>query len=319
MILTCEKCSTRYLLSAAALGTDGRRVRCTMCRHEWFQSPDSDDLDAPPPTDTEAAEPAEPAADLETADLTDGLAEDGTPEENIDLVSREVSLDEIGPESDPVENDLESDMPEDDIPESVRPLPEDDLSLAPLPAADTPAGPHNGVGYAAAGLAFLAFFGILVAFKGPLVKAWPPMAGLYQPLGLSVPLPGAGLLLDHVKAETAPDTYGVPQLAVSGTIVNLTDRPIALPPLAAFVMNGDEALGTHPVPLEETSLDGHGLLSFTATTGTLPDDAKDVTIRFVLSPGETPAHRAAAPPAAEQPKATHHAEPSHEPALSAHH
>lgn len=38
MILTCEKCHTRYLLPAGMLG-DGRTVRCTSCSHEWFQVP----------------------------------------------------------------------------------------------------------------------------------------------------------------------------------------------------------------------------------------------------------------------------------------
>lgn len=39
MILTCEECHTRYLLPTHLLGADGRRVRCTICSHEWFQVP----------------------------------------------------------------------------------------------------------------------------------------------------------------------------------------------------------------------------------------------------------------------------------------
>jgi predicted Zn finger-like uncharacterized protein len=48
MILTCEQCHTRYLLPTHLLGADGRRVRCTMCSHEWFQIPEFDDEDALP-------------------------------------------------------------------------------------------------------------------------------------------------------------------------------------------------------------------------------------------------------------------------------
>lgn len=43
MILTCENCDTRYLLSASQLGGDGRRVRCSHCGHEWYQEPPEDE------------------------------------------------------------------------------------------------------------------------------------------------------------------------------------------------------------------------------------------------------------------------------------
>lgn len=42
MILNCENCDTRYLLSARLLGPDGRRVRCSHCGHEWYQDPPDD-------------------------------------------------------------------------------------------------------------------------------------------------------------------------------------------------------------------------------------------------------------------------------------
>lgn len=42
MILTCEECHTRYLLPTHLLGADGRRVRCTICSHEWFQTPEEE-------------------------------------------------------------------------------------------------------------------------------------------------------------------------------------------------------------------------------------------------------------------------------------
>ena len=44
MILTCDKCHTRYLLPTHLLGAEGRRVRCTICREEWFQIPEDDDF-----------------------------------------------------------------------------------------------------------------------------------------------------------------------------------------------------------------------------------------------------------------------------------
>jgi predicted Zn finger-like uncharacterized protein len=43
MILNCENCDTRYLLSASQLGSEGRRVRCSHCGHEWYQDPPEDE------------------------------------------------------------------------------------------------------------------------------------------------------------------------------------------------------------------------------------------------------------------------------------
>ena len=37
MIIKCENCKTRYLLPSSSLAPDGRRVRCTVCSHEWYQ------------------------------------------------------------------------------------------------------------------------------------------------------------------------------------------------------------------------------------------------------------------------------------------
>ena len=48
MILTCPNCSTKYLVDPAALGVDGRRVRCARCRHIWLQEPEVRIADVPP-------------------------------------------------------------------------------------------------------------------------------------------------------------------------------------------------------------------------------------------------------------------------------
>jgi predicted Zn finger-like uncharacterized protein len=41
MIITCPSCQTNFMLSASALGTEGRKVRCAKCGHEWHAMPEA--------------------------------------------------------------------------------------------------------------------------------------------------------------------------------------------------------------------------------------------------------------------------------------
>jgi predicted Zn finger-like uncharacterized protein len=59
MIIACPACGTRYAVPDAAIGSEGRTVRCAKCKHSWFQDPPVLDLVSPAPTDIPASPPAE--------------------------------------------------------------------------------------------------------------------------------------------------------------------------------------------------------------------------------------------------------------------
>lgn len=68
MILPCPQCGAKFAVDDAALGTAGRRVRCSACRHEWHAQPVRDESAA-------AAEQPPVAATGLAADPVMALAE----------------------------------------------------------------------------------------------------------------------------------------------------------------------------------------------------------------------------------------------------
>ncbi|MBT6118376.1 MAG: DUF3426 domain-containing protein [Rhodospirillaceae bacterium] len=62
MVISCPNCGVGFRLDPAQLGTEGRMVRCSACRHTWFQPPPRPEpQDAPPvPPDFRAMEAEAP-------------------------------------------------------------------------------------------------------------------------------------------------------------------------------------------------------------------------------------------------------------------
>lgn len=197
MILTCPECSTRYQAKDAAFLPAGRRVRCAKCGHSWHQHPPvaeaEPQAEAPPAPPT--PEPEEPAA-----------AEPEAPEPP--------------PEPEP------SPAKAEDATEAAEP---------PEPAEAVPQEPARSINRLAVAGGWLGLVVVIlvigwaaVSYRQQVATLWPQSATLYSALGLPVNARGIAFTDVSYHRETE-DKQSV--LAVTGKLVNISSRELAVPPV----------------------------------------------------------------------------------------
>ena len=155
MILTCPACTMRYLVAEGAVGSDGRRVRCAHCGHQWFQEPE-------PGLDEALFGHDEPGLDTLFGGDDDDQPFERTAhrEEETETDFHSILQKELG-----------------DIPEGVKPVHvHEDITL-PDPSQKKKTGkkmpPEKLGGYATAAIIWAVVFGTLLVMHPQISRAWP--------------------------------------------------------------------------------------------------------------------------------------------------
>ncbi len=219
MIITCPECSKKYSVKTEAIGPKGRTVRCKSCGNSWHQDPPGAKKAAPKPAPQN--------------DLPPPFNEDGA-------LGADFNADQMGGgQVDPGFEDA------DKIPDPP-PIPQQLIRNNPKPE---PKKKRGIIGW----IIFLLLLGGIGAggyfAKDQIIEMWPPIAKVYDMVGLDVPNVGEGLDIRELP-PTREDEDGVDVLVVRAEIVNVSEEPRALPYLLIELLDPlDRVVQRKKVPL----------------------------------------------------------------------
>ena len=221
MIITCPECQSQYRLADETLGSAGKDVRCTTCRHTWFQAPRTASVGEVPVSVTAASDelPAVPAGVLPDAEISPAVPATVTVDTFQSLVKQA-----------------------------------DDHPATP-PEVVTPGATDfkaPSVAYAAMGNVSSAQFGVLTfflflfatllpvfLFKSVFVRHVPSMVALYNGIGFDIPAPGEGFRINEMDAEYQIDK-DKKTLVVKAKLANISEKPMKYPPLKVVLVDQKE-------------------------------------------------------------------------------
>lgn len=128
MIISCPACDTRYAVPDAAIGRDGRTVRCAKCKHSWFQEAPVIELDTPVSVERQKSALEEEARSSDAKPDPDATPSVDHWKTSDGVASRGVKQELSG-----------SDKPSTAAPAPVPPPPAPSPEPKPKPEAETPA------------------------------------------------------------------------------------------------------------------------------------------------------------------------------------
>ena len=281
MILTCPACATQYTVKDGAIPPGGRQVRCASCKHSWHQDSEAPAENAmpgtaiaPPPPHSDGGEA--PLAEPPEEQVAEGLiAQEPTPEqapagEEPPSDSHSEVLDAYAPPSEALEapHDEPAEYPADD-------------GFAAIPSMHDEEGePRRG-----RSIRLMIFIVLLVIVAAAAFWFLAP-ADLKARVGLAE----AGespLELMLTTSDRQRLASGNELLAISGRIINPTDREQLVPPIRAELRNkvSKKLVYRWTIAAPARSLPPRGTASFNSAEVDIPEGGDELTVTLGGSPG----------------------------------
>lgn len=219
MRVTCPECESKFKVPDSAIGTTGRKLRCSRCGHQWFQEPVPD------------APPAKAKSKPKSKPKPKPKAKPKPPPEP----APEEAFDETPSEQDELDDDGGLRAMADDA--EMEPPPLGGVSRFRGPRPPEKAKLKLPIPLLVLAAATVAIPAVLFAGRDAFVELWPASAILYDSVGLHVPVPGEGLVLQNVYVQRRQEG-AVTLLVVAGEIHNPGDHLRSLPALRGTVLDG---------------------------------------------------------------------------------
>lgn len=256
-IVTCPSCATRFNLNPAILGSAGKTVTCSKCKHKWLQK--ADDLElapgdtAPPPApeiktapqDTEMPQSGE-AASAPSEEIAAAIAE---PSDGASF--KEMLAEKSADAAETTEPPAPVDAKGKKVKKAKAEKPKKIKTPKPAKAAKPAKGAPGGFWIAICILILLSFFaGFFAVARDSVVVAWPPAARIYMLMGMEVNVLGAGLEITNVQwkrpenAAPASDPH-MQRIAITGAIKNVSQHVQTVPLLLGKIVDTEQRLIHH--------------------------------------------------------------------------
>lgn len=267
MIITCPSCTSRYPVNAASFEPAGRKVRCAKCGHSWHQMPEAQassvEVQAPPAAPGARKKIFGEKAKVETA----------APEAAASAAQDDIAFAEPQPDTEAAP----------DAAPAARTSVAADIGNRFRAEVRRAASMRRGRVLIAAGWALLALFvagtiGGGYAYRYEIAAWWPATTKVYAAAGEEINL--RGLEFRNVAYERQTEE-GLPVLAITGEVVNITGKPVTLPRLRVGLRDENQNELYHwTFALEETALPANEAASFITRLSSPPPESRDIEIRF---------------------------------------
>jgi predicted Zn finger-like uncharacterized protein len=126
---------------------------------------------------------------------------------------------------------------------------------------------------------FVVTLGMLVMMRQGLVPQWPPLAMLFDRIGMSVPAPGIGLAIHDLVTTLTPEN-NPDKLQVTGKLVNTTKINHSLPSLLIRASGAKGWLKDWHIDLYGKALMAEQSVNFDYVLKDIPAGITDITVRF---------------------------------------
>ena len=242
MILECTECETRYVIPDAAIGAEGRTVRCAACKHSWFQEP-------------------APALDLDDAIEPD----DARFEQPIVDAPRTAAA---APVREPA---AIAEAPMHSAPDVAKPVYPDYDAFAHQP----PFRPRRNPARRWTIAAVVAGVAMLGATAAIVTNGAPRSASALFPTGVETPLRIVNKPIDR------HDYNGNEIFAISGTVLNPTDTRQPVPDIRADLLDSQRRIVfSWMIRPEASALPPKGRVEFNSAKLDVPVNAKFLSLSF---------------------------------------